>query len=165
MLECHGRPISTISRFRPSTGSSTTASQEQFKESKSHDTDSAHRPFDRAQCDDSEHSPLGLKSAPLAGFVVEGLTPYGRTVSNARHRLMLRAVQSGLPVVRVGPGNAECVPLHDPCVIGGSNLTAAMLSLNRGALSLRLMPKARTQHGHRGLQHIRVCCCPITHPT
>jgi L-asparaginase len=30
-----------------------------------------------------------LKLAQLAGFVVEGLTPYGRNVSNARHRLML----------------------------------------------------------------------------
>src|SRR5438132_11859624 len=48
-----------------------------------------------------------LKSAPLAGFVVEGLTPYGRNVSNARHRLMLRAINSGLPVVRVGRGNTE----------------------------------------------------------
>ena len=26
-----------------------------------------------------------LKSAPLAGFVVEGFTPYGRSASNARH--------------------------------------------------------------------------------
>jgi hypothetical protein len=34
-----------------------------------------------------------LKSAPLAGFVVEGFTPYGRPASNARHQLMLRAVQ------------------------------------------------------------------------
>ena len=56
-----------------------------------------------------------LKTAPLAGFVVEGLTPYGRNVSNARHRLMLRAIHSGLPVVRVGRGNTEgFVPLHDP---------------------------------------------------
>jgi L-asparaginase len=47
------------------------------------------------------------KSAPLAGFVVEGLTPCGRNVSNARHRLMLRAVYSGLPVVCVGRGNTE----------------------------------------------------------
>jgi L-asparaginase len=66
-----------------------------------------------------------LKSAPLTGFVVEGLTPYGRNVSNARHRLMLRAVHSGLPVVRVGRGNTEgFVPLLDPSFIGGSNLTA-----------------------------------------
>ncbi len=71
-----------------------------------------------------------LKSAPLAGFVVEGLTPYGRNVSNARHRLMLRAVNSGLPVVRVGRGNTEgFVPLHDPFFIGGSNLTATKARL------------------------------------
>jgi hypothetical protein len=31
-----------------------------------------------------------LKSAPLAGFVVEGFTPYGRSASNARHQLMPR---------------------------------------------------------------------------
>src|SRR5215472_6592549 len=66
-----------------------------------------------------------LKTAPLAGFVVEGLTPYGRNISTARHRLMLRAVHSGLPVVRVGRGNTEgFVPVHDPDFIGGSNLTA-----------------------------------------
>jgi L-asparaginase len=71
-----------------------------------------------------------LKSAPLAGFVVEGLTPYGRNVSNARHRLMLRAVHSGLPVVRVGRGNTEgFVPLHDLSFIGGSNLTATKARL------------------------------------
>jgi L-asparaginase len=71
-----------------------------------------------------------LKSAPLAGFVVEGLTPYGRNVSNARHRLMLRAAHSGIPVVRVGRGNTEgFVPLHEPSFIGGSNLTATKARL------------------------------------
>jgi hypothetical protein len=71
-----------------------------------------------------------LKTAPLAGFVVEGLTPYGRNVSNARQRLMLRAIHSGLPVVRVGRGNTEgFVPLHDPSFIGGSNLTATKARL------------------------------------
>ena len=71
-----------------------------------------------------------LKTAPLAGFVVEGFTPYGRSASNARTRLMLRAVYSGLPVVRVGRGNTEgFVPLHDPCFIGGSNLTATKARL------------------------------------
>jgi len=71
-----------------------------------------------------------LKSAPLAGFVVEGFTPYGRPASAARHRLMLRAVYSGLPVVRVGRGNTEgFVPLHDPDFIGGSNLTATKARL------------------------------------
>src|SRR5438270_11884551 len=71
-----------------------------------------------------------LKSAPLAGFVVEGFTPYGRPASTARHRLMLRAVHCGLPVVRVGRGNTEgFVPLHDPSFIGGSNLTATKARL------------------------------------
>jgi L-asparaginase len=71
-----------------------------------------------------------LKSAPLAGFVVEGFTPYGRTASNARHQLMLRAVYSGLPVVRVGRGNTQgFVPQHDPAFIGGSNLTATKARL------------------------------------
>jgi L-asparaginase len=71
-----------------------------------------------------------LKTAPLAGFVVEGLTPYGRSVSIARYRLMLRAVHSGLPVVRVGRGNTEgFVPLDNPLFIGGSNLTATKARL------------------------------------
>ena len=71
-----------------------------------------------------------LKTAPLAGFVVEGLTPYGRNISNARYHLMLRAVHSGLPVVRVGRGNtAGFVAVHDPSFIGGSNLTATKARL------------------------------------
>src|SRR6516164_8322900 len=71
-----------------------------------------------------------LKTAALAGFVVEGLTPYGRNISTARHRLMPRAVYSGLPVVRVGRGNTEgFVALHDPSFIGGSNLTATKARL------------------------------------
>ena len=71
-----------------------------------------------------------LKTAPLAGFVVEGFTPYGRSASNARTRLMLRAVYSGLPVVRVGRGNTEgFVPLDNPDFIGGSNLTATKARL------------------------------------
>jgi hypothetical protein len=71
-----------------------------------------------------------LKTAPLAGFVVEGFTPYGRSASNARTRLMLRAIHSGLPVVRVGRGNTEgFVPLDNPAFIGGSNLTATKARL------------------------------------
>jgi L-asparaginase len=71
-----------------------------------------------------------LRSTPLAGFVIEGFTPYGRPASPARHRLMLHAVYSGIPVVRVGRGNTEgFVPLHDPDFIGGSNLTATKARL------------------------------------
>ena len=80
-----------------------------------------------------------LKSAPLAGFVVEGFTPYGRPASAARHRLMLRAVYSGLPVVRVGRGNTEgFVPLHDADFIGGSNLTATKARLLLMACLMKL---------------------------
>jgi len=71
-----------------------------------------------------------LKTAPLSGFVVEGFTPYGRSASTARTRLMMRAVHSGLPVVRVGRGNTEgFVPLDNPAFIGGSNLTATKARL------------------------------------
>jgi hypothetical protein len=86
-----------------------------------------------------------LKSAPLAGFIVEGFTPYGRPASTARHRLMLRAVHSGLPVVRVGRGNTEgFVPLHDPAFIGGSNLTAtkARLLLMASLMKFGSLPPA-----------------------
>jgi L-asparaginase len=65
-----------------------------------------------------------LKHAPLAGFVVEGWAPYGTMTSTARQQLMLRAIHSGMPVVRVGRGNSEgFVPVRPP-FIGGSNLTA-----------------------------------------
>jgi L-asparaginase/Glu-tRNA(Gln) amidotransferase subunit D len=86
-----------------------------------------------------------LQSTPLAGFVVEGFTPYGRPASTARHRLMLRAVYSGLPVVRVGRGNTEgFVPLQDPDFIGGSNLTAtkARLLLMACLMKLGSLPPA-----------------------
>ena len=43
---------------------------------------------------------------------------------------MLRAVYSGLPVVRVGRGNTEgFVPLDNLVFIGGSNLTATKARL------------------------------------
>jgi L-asparaginase len=91
-----------------------------------------------------------LKTAPLVGFVVEGLTPYGRNVSNARHRLMLRAIHSGLPVVRVGRGNTEgFVPLHDQSFIAGSNLTATKVRLLLMACLMKfgsLPPTANPDH-------------------
>jgi hypothetical protein len=70
-----------------------------------------------------------LRHAPLAGFVVEGLSPYGIMTSKARHRLMLRAVHLGMPVVRVGRGNnAGFAPRRDR-FIGGGNLTATKARL------------------------------------
>jgi hypothetical protein len=66
-----------------------------------------------------------VREAPLAGFVVEGLTPYGSMTSNARDLLLHRAALSGLPIVRVGRGSPEgFVPQRDPYAIAGSNLAA-----------------------------------------
>jgi len=62
---------------------------------------------------------------PLAGFVVEGLSPYGRLTSAVRTRVMRRAAFSGMPVVLTGRGNAEgFVPPPATPFIGGRNLTA-----------------------------------------
>jgi L-asparaginase len=86
-----------------------------------------------------------LQRTPLAGFVVEGYTPYGRSASSARHRLMLRAIHSGFPVVRVGRGNTQgFVPLDDPSFIGGSNLTAtkARLLLMAALMRFGALPPA-----------------------
>ena len=65
---------------------------------------------------------LGL--GRLAGFVVEGLTPYGSMTSETRQSVMLRAIHCGLPVVRVGRGNAQGFADPDPDFIAGSNLTS-----------------------------------------
>ncbi len=90
-----------------------------------------------------------LESSSLAGFVVEGLAPYGAMSSNARHRLMLSAVYSGLPVVRVGRGNAEGFPRLSPPFISGSNLTAtkARLLLMASLMKLGSLPPARDPFG------------------
>jgi L-asparaginase len=70
-----------------------------------------------------------LRGAPLAGFVMEGLSPYGYAMSAARHRLLLRAVHSGMPVVRVGRGNAEGFSPPRDRFIGGRNLTSTKARL------------------------------------
>jgi hypothetical protein len=70
-----------------------------------------------------------LTHAPLAGFVVEGLSPYGLMTSRARHRLMLKAVHSGMPVVRVGRGNNEGFTAPRDRLLGGRNLTATKARL------------------------------------
>ena len=71
-----------------------------------------------------------LAEHPLAGFVVEGLSPYGRLTSAVRTRVMRRAAFSGMPVVLVGRGNAEgFVPPPPVPFIGGRNLTATKARL------------------------------------
>lgn len=76
---------------------------------------------------------------PLAGFVVEGLAPYGRLTSAVRTRVMRRAAFSGLPVVLVGRGNAEgFVPPPPAPFIGGRNLTATKARLLLMACLMKL---------------------------
>ncbi len=68
---------------------------------------------------------LGL----LTGYVLEGLVPYGNMTSRARMKLMVQAVFSGLPVVRVGRGAPEGFADPLPLMIAGSNLTATKARL------------------------------------
>ena len=86
-----------------------------------------------------------LAAHPLAGFVVEGLSPYGRLTSAVRTRVMRRAAFSGMPVVLAGRGNAEgFVPPPAPPFIGGRNLTStkARLLLMACLMKLGSLPAA-----------------------
>jgi len=71
-----------------------------------------------------------LRNAPLAGFVAEGSAPFG-AMSNAVDAALKRATFSGMPVVKVGRGNAGGYvdPTRDPLAIAGSNLTATKARL------------------------------------
>jgi L-asparaginase/Glu-tRNA(Gln) amidotransferase subunit D len=72
---------------------------------------------------------FNLDHAPLAGFIVEGQSPYGTMTSMARNRLMGKAVHCGMPVVRVGRGNTEGFTPVREFFISGSNLTATKARL------------------------------------
>jgi len=79
-----------------------------------------------------------LRSAPLAGFVCEGLAPYG--IADLTLDATLRtAVFSGMPVVKVGRGNAGgVVPTEEDVFVLGSDLTATKARLLLMAALLRL---------------------------
>jgi L-asparaginase len=71
-----------------------------------------------------------LEVGGLAGFVLEGNAPFGRTDESMTAALRT-AVFSGMPVVCVGRGNAEgMVPkLSEDVLLAGSNLTATKARL------------------------------------
>jgi L-asparaginase len=72
-----------------------------------------------------------LKDFPLSGFVAEGVSPYGNLMESLAVALK-RAALTGLPVVRVGRGNAEGFtkpPGASDLAISGSNLTATKARL------------------------------------
>ena len=79
-----------------------------------------------------------LREAPLAGFVAEGSAPFA-SMSNAVEAALRRATLSGMPVVKVGRGNAEGVvdPTRATLAIAGSNLTATKARLLLMACLLR----------------------------
>ena len=70
-----------------------------------------------------------LRHNPLAGFVIEGQSPYGSMTNKARERLLAQAAYSGMPVVRVGRGNNEGFSAGGGCYLGGSNLTSTKARL------------------------------------
>jgi L-asparaginase len=70
-----------------------------------------------------------LETSPLAGFVMEGQSPYGSASTRARDMALQRAVYSGLPVVCVGRGNNEGFTVQRGVFLGGNNLTATKARL------------------------------------
>lgn len=71
-----------------------------------------------------------LQEAPLAGFVAEASAPFG-TASATLDAALRRASLCGMPVVKVGRGNAEGMVPRNPrqLAIAGSNLTATKARL------------------------------------
>ncbi|MSP98440.1 MAG: hypothetical protein EXR29_14735 [Betaproteobacteria bacterium] len=90
-----------------------------------------------------------LKQFPLAGFVVEEITPYGSS-SNPLNNALRIAALSGMPVVRVSRGDmAGLVPQRDfgpyAWSITGNNLTSAKARLLLMAAMMKFgsLPLAR----------------------
>jgi hypothetical protein len=81
----------------------------------------------------------------LAGFVIEGTSPYGKMTSSVRQAVLRKAIHSGLPVVRVGRGNPEGFADPDVYFIAGSNLTStkARLLLMACLLKFGSLPPAK----------------------
>src|SRR5207302_11073742 len=69
-----------------------------------------------------------LDHAPLAGFVGEGMAPYG-FLTEAADAALRQAVFSGMPVVKVGRGNNEGFTAEAPPFLSGNNLTASKARL------------------------------------
>jgi hypothetical protein len=84
---------------------------------------------DEAQVDIIALLDYSLQHAALAGFAVEGLSPYGKPASPSRIKVLLRAVHSGLPVVFCGRGNTEGFAVEMPPFIAGANLTVTKARL------------------------------------
>ncbi len=86
-----------------------------------------------------------LRLGKLAGFVTEGQVPYGSMTSQARSKIMEKAVLSGMPVVRVGRGAPEGFADSSALFLAGSNLTATKARLLLMACLMRFgsLPAAK----------------------
>lgn len=85
-----------------------------------------------------------LALGKLTGLICEGLVPYGYSSSSTRHKLLLKAAFSGIPVVRVGRNAPEGFADPHEIHIGGANLTAtkARILLMACLLKLGSLPAA-----------------------
>lgn len=110
-----------------------------------------YQPVDSSSAADSEVDILArlernLSEAPLSGFIAEGSAPFG-SLTNPIEAALLKAVCSGMPLVKVGRGNADgMVPRNPPYLyISGMNLTAnkARLLLMASLMKLGALPPAR----------------------
>jgi hypothetical protein len=70
-----------------------------------------------------------LSGGRLAGFVVEGLVPYGQATSEVRTMMLRKASFCGLPVVRVGRGYPEGFADPQAFSLAGMNLTSTKARL------------------------------------
>ena len=86
-----------------------------------------------------------LHLGTLAGFVVQGLVPYGMSPATARHDLLVKAALSGIPVARVGRGAAMGFADPHEFQIAATNLTAikARLLLMACLLKFGSLPAAK----------------------
>lgn len=112
---------------------------------------------DSSYCEDDYHSPADehvditalidykLEKAPLSGFVLEGLSPYGKATAISRTNALARAVFSGFPVVNAGRGNTGGFAWPGGVFIAGSNLTStkARLLLMLCIMKFGMFPVAR----------------------
>ncbi|HVV92703.1 MAG TPA: asparaginase domain-containing protein [Hyphomicrobiales bacterium] len=90
-----------------------------------------------------------LRLGMLTGFIAEGLVPYGSIPSAARHRLLLKATFSGVPVAKVGRNAPEGFADPTDFEIAAGNLTATKARLLLMACLLKfgsLPPAADPEH-------------------
>ena len=86
-----------------------------------------------------------LSLGMLTGFVIQGLVPYALTPAQARHKLMLKAAFSGIPVAKVGRGAPMGFADPHEFQIAATNLTAtkARLLLMACLLKFGSLPAAK----------------------